>query len=237
MLSEDSSGSARIGSGNCENTESKGQTLTSQEASPPRWSFGGHVIFRQVWPSGVWAAIPATVIEDSSALVSLYIAPGTMFSGPICTREEHLHVAAGGTWERKLYEWTGQHHLWASVPGEACSVWTIWSTPDWTHLGWKANPETPLRRTATGFDTTDHVLDVVISADLGSWRWKDEDELAVAIDLGLFSVAEGEQIRQEAQRVAGECVTSRRQQLQAWADWRPPARWKLPVLQGNWEAA
>ena len=111
MLSEGSSGSARIGSGNCENTESKGQTLTSQEASQPRRSFGDHVIFRQVWPSGVWAAIPATVIEDSSALVSLYIAPGTMFSGPICSREEHLHVAAGGAWDLKLYEWTGQHHV------------------------------------------------------------------------------------------------------------------------------
>ena len=211
--------------------------MTMPDTSVRRWSSGDHVVSRQVWPGGVWAAIPATIIEDSSALVSLYIAPGAMFAGPICAREEYLHVAAGGAWERKLYEWTGQHHVWASVPGEACSIWTIWSSPDWTHLGWKVNPEIPLRRTALGFDTTDQVLDVVIDADLSSWRWKDEDELAVAIDLGLFSVAEGEQIRQEARRVASECVTSRRQQLQAWAAWRPPARWKLPVLQANWEAA
>ena len=113
------------------------------DTSVLRWSSGDHVVFRQVWPGGVWAAIPATIIEDSSALVSLYIAPGAMFSGPNCAREEYLHVAAGGAWERKLYEWTGQHHVWASVPGEACSVWTIWSSPDWTHLGWKVNPETP----------------------------------------------------------------------------------------------
>ena len=76
------------------------------DTSVLRWSSGDHVVFRQVWPGGVWAAIPATIIEDSSALVSLYIAPGAMFSGPNCAREEYLHVAAGGAWERKLYEWT-----------------------------------------------------------------------------------------------------------------------------------
>ncbi len=202
-----------------------------------RWSSGDHVQFRQVWSGNVWAAIPATVVEDSSDLVSLYIAPGTKFSGPICTREEHLHVAASGTWQRKLYEWTGQHHLWSSLPGEAASIWTIWSAPDWTHVGWKVNPELPLKRTPIGFDTTDHVLDAVISHDLSSWQLKDEDDLAVAIDLGLFTAAQGEQIRRETQRVASECITSRRRQLQAWTAWRPPSQWRLPVLHGNWEAA
>ena len=211
--------------------------MTSPNTCAFHWSSGDHVLFRQVWSGEVWAAIPATIIEDSSNLVSLYIAPGAKFSGPVCTREEHLQVAASGAWEYKLYEWAGQHHLWASVPGEACSIWTIWSAPDWTHVGWKVNPEQPLKRTPVGFDTTDHVLDAVISADLSSWRLKDEAELALAIELGLFTISQGERIHQEARRVATECVTSRRRQLQAWAAWRPPSRWKLPVLPPNWEAA
>ena len=202
-----------------------------------RWSSGDHVQFRQVWSGNVWAAIPAIIIEDSSDLVSLYIAPGAVFAGPDCSRDEHLHVAVGGAWECKRYEWTGQHHVWSSLPGEAASIWTIWSSPDWIHVGWKVNPELPLKRTPIGFDTTDHVLDAVTSADLSSWQLKDEDELAVAIDLGLFTSAEGDRIRQEAQRIASECVTSRRRQLQAWAAWRPPAGWKLPALPENWEAA
>ncbi len=188
-----------------------------------------------MWPGGVWAAIPATIIEDSSDLVSLYIAPGTIFAGPDCSRDEHLHVAASGAWELKLYEWTVQHHLWSSVPGEAASIWTIWSAPDWTHVGWKVNPELPLKRTPIGFDTTDHVLDAVISADLTSWQLKDEDELAVAIDLGLLTEAEGERIRRETRRIASECISSHRRQLQAWAAWRPPAGWNLPTLPRNWE--
>ncbi|MCY3707707.1 MAG: DUF402 domain-containing protein [Caldilineaceae bacterium] len=210
--------------------------MTSPNRCAFHWSSGDHVLFRQVWSSRAWAAIPATIIEDSSHLVSFYIAPGAIFAGPDCSREEHLQVAASGAWECKLYEWTGQHHLWASVPGEAASIWTIWSAPDWTHVGWKVNPELPLKRTPVGFDTTDHVLDAVISADLSSWRLKDEDELAVAIELGLFTVAEGDRIRRETQRIATECVTSRRPRLQAWAAWRPPAEWKRPILPQNWEA-
>ncbi|MDE0630377.1 MAG: DUF402 domain-containing protein [Caldilineaceae bacterium] len=210
--------------------------MTSPNRCAFHWSSGDHVLFRQVWSSRAWGAIPATIIEDSSHLVSFYIAPGAIFAGPDCSREEHLQVAASGAWECKLYEWTGQHHLWASVPGEAASIWTIWSAPDWTHVGWKVNPELPLKRTPVGFDTTDHVLDAVISADLSSWRLKDEDELAVAIELGLFTVSEGDRIRRETQRIATECVTSRRPRLQAWAAWRPPAEWKRPILPQNWEA-
>lgn len=210
--------------------------MTSRETSASHWSSGDHGLLRQVWPGGIWAAIPATIVKDSSDLVSLYIAPGTTFAGPDCSRDEHLHAAATGAWKLKRYEWTGQHHLWSSLPGEAASIWTIWSAPDWTHVGWKVNPETPLKRTPLGFDTTDHVLDAVISADLTSWQLKDEDELAVAVDLALFSVAEAEQIRRETQRIAGKCVTSRRRHLQEWAAWRPPAGWNLPILPPNWEA-
>src|SRR5437016_4958561 len=141
-----------------------------------RWSSGDHIIFRQVLPGGVWAAIPATIIEDSNEVISVYVAPGTKFASPACTRGEHLRVAASSSWDLVVREWIGQHHVWTSVPGEAYSIWTMWSHPGWAHLGWKVNPESPIRRTAIGFDTTDHVLDAVISADLRSWEWKDEAE-------------------------------------------------------------
>ena len=211
--------------------------MTSRETSASRWTPGDHVLFRQLWSSRVWAAIPATIVEDSSHLVALYIAPGATFAGPDCSRDEHLQVAASGAWETKRYAWTAQHHLWSSLPGEAASIWTIWSAPDWTHVGWKVNPELPLKRTPLGFDTTDHVLDAVISANLTSWQLKDEDERAAAVELGLFSVAEAERIRLETQRIAEECVMSRRRQLQTWAAWRPPAGWNLPTLPQNWEVS
>lgn len=199
------------------------------------WSFGNHVIFRQIWLGRIWAAIPATVIEDSLETIAVYVAPGTKFIGPSCKRQEYLAVAASGQWDLMDYEWTGQHHVWASVPGEAYSVWTIWSDPGWSHLNWKVNPESPIKRTAIGFDTTDHVLDVVIGADLNSWAWKDEDEFEEAIKLRLFTSIDSERIRQEALRGTREALTNRREQLLRWAAWRPPAEWELPVLGRQWK--
>jgi len=232
---QNSSDSVQTRPGKSHSTVSGRRTLTSPELNILNWTPGDHVLFRQLWSSRVWAAIPATIVEDSSHLVSLYIAPGTTFAGPDCSRDEHLQVAASGAWETKRYVWTDQHHLWSSLPGEAASIWTIWSAPDWTHVNWKVNPETPLKRTPLGFDTTDHVLDAVISPDLTSWQLKDEDELAAAVELGLFSGSEAEQVRLETRRIARDCVTSRRRQLQTWAAWRPPAGWNLPTLPQNWE--
>jgi hypothetical protein len=175
------------------------------------------------------------VIEDSNELNSVYIAPGTKFARPACGREEYLRVAASGNWNLTVDEWIGQHHLWASVPGEACAVWTMWADPGWRHLGWKVNPQAPIRRTRIGFDTTDHVLDVAISADLSSWAWKDEDEFVEAVALGLFTDAESTWIRRETLRVVIDTVSNRREQLRRWAAWRPPAGWELPALVEHWE--
>ncbi len=84
-----------------------------------------------------------------------------------------MRVLASRQWRLVTYTWNAQPMLWTSVPGEACSIWTMWLTADWKHVGWKVNPEAPWQRTHFGFDTTDHVLDAFISPDLGSWEWKD----------------------------------------------------------------
>ena len=45
----------------------------------------------------------------------------------------------------------------------------------------------------------DQLLDVVIDPDL-SWRWKDEDELREAVELGLMSEGRADAVRREAER-------------------------------------
>src|SRR5947199_270658 len=49
------------------------------------------------------------------------------------------------------------------------------------------NLQTPLARSPAGFDLVEHILDVTIPADRSTWAWKDEDELAEAIEGGLFT--------------------------------------------------
>ena len=209
--------------------------MQQNDSLPHRWSSGDHIVLRQVWAGRIWTALPVTVRCDSAELVSVYMAPGTRFMRPACTREEYLRVLATRQWNLVADEWWPQHHLWTSVPGEACSVWTMWADPGWKHIGWKVDPQEPLHRTEIGFDTTDHVLDAVINPDLSSWEWKDEGEFAEAMDLDLFGENMGEQIRRETSRVASEALITRREQLQQWATWRPPVGWRIPNLVPGWE--
>lgn len=199
------------------------------------WSSGDHIVLRQVWSGKVFAAIPVTIVQDSEEQIELYVMPGTSFVRPDCTREEHLRIAARADWDLVQDTWMGQHHLYASVPGQAGSIWTIWASPGWHHKGWKINLETPLQRTAIGFDLTDHVLDVVIDKDLGSWQWKDEEEFTQAVDLDLFTKEKAERIQTEGLRLIQEVMTAKRDQLKEWAVWRPPVNWNIPTLIDDWD--
>jgi len=198
-----------------------------------RWVSGDHVIFRQIWAGKVWAAIPVTIVEDSAQLVSVYVRPGTEFAAPLCSRGEYLNVMAGREWSLQLLPWYG-HHLWTSVPGTPYSIWSLWSESNWKHQGWKINPELPLKRTSIGFDTTDHVIDAIIQRDLSRWDWKDEDEFAKAIELGLISSDDAIRIRQVTVQVANDALSQQGDRLHALANWRPPSNWTNPILAGNW---
>ena len=70
----------------------------------------------------------------------------------------------------------------------------LWAAEDRRRV-WYVNLEDPLERTSIGFDTVDHVLDVLVELDGSSWRWKDEEELMEAVREGLFSVEEAADFR------------------------------------------
>ncbi len=67
------------------------------------------------------------------------------------------------------------------------------------------------------------------------WRWKDEDELAGAVEIGRLGSDQAKAIRAEAERVATS-IESR-----AWpftpevAMWRPDPQWPIPELLSGWD--
>ncbi len=154
---------------------------------------------------------------------------------PACSRDEHLFTIASRRWRLKEETWFDQPMLWTSMPGESCSIWTIWQGADWQHWGWKVNPETPWRRTSIGFDTADLVLDAVIEPDFKSWSWKDEEELDEAQSLGLLTLDEVASVRDVANRVLRRVLDSEQEQVRAWASWRPDPDWDIPELAPGWE--
>ena len=83
---------------------------------------------------------------------------------------------------------------------------------------------------ALGFDTEDHILDIWVERD-GTWRWKDEDELEVALETGFVTPEEAAAIRAEGERVVAEWPFPT-----GWEDWEPDPSWPVPRLPAGWDA-
>jgi predicted RNA-binding protein associated with RNAse of E/G family len=108
------------------------------------------------------------------------------------------------------------------------SVWLFWDE-DGTFEGWYVNLEAVHRREGRHLFSSDHVLDVWITAD-GEVRMKDEDELAAAVQQGLFSPEQGREIEGDA-RAAVEAFRAGAFPFdEPWAAWRPDPAWARPGL-------
>ena len=77
-------------------------------------------------------------------------------------------------------------------------------------------------------DTTDQALDLLVFPG-GGWRWKDEDELEEAVELGIWTPEEAADIRAEGERALAEAPWPT-----GWEDWRPPADWGPLPLPEDW---
>jgi predicted RNA-binding protein associated with RNAse of E/G family len=97
------------------------------------------------------------------------------------------------------------------------------------------NLQTPLERTRFGFRSTDQFLDIVVAPDL-SWRWKDEDELAEAVDVGRVTPAEASAIRSEGERVVADIEARSWPFDGSMKDWRPDPAWGIPAITGIWNS-
>ncbi len=85
-------------------------------------------------------------------------------------------------------------------------------------------PPVAARANPVGFDTVDHALDVLVPLDRSSWTWKDEDELAEAIALGLFTEADAASFRYWGERAVEHLVLRQPPFDEDWEDWRPDPR-------------
>ena len=188
-------------------------------------------LFRFVWPRRVFSAIPATVVERTSSRVVLWIAPETPVRWP---RGMRLPIAelAEQRWPHEEARWYGGR-LMIAEPGASHSVYLTWGK-DGELVGWYVNLEEPWRESPFGFDTTDHLLDVWIEPDR-SWRWKDEDELAEAVEIGLFTPAKADAIRAEGERAIERIEAWSTPFDEGWETWRPDPDWPLPELPNDWD--
>lgn len=123
--------------------------------------------------------------------------------------------------------WSETHVLQLVRPGDAHTVEVFWDE-SWALLGWYVNLQAPLQPTSFGYDTTDWALDIWVTPN-GEWSWKDEDDFAEAISLGVFDDASAAAVRAE-----GERVIAAHPWPTGWEDWRPPESWDPLPLPLGW---
>jgi hypothetical protein len=161
------------------------------------------VVRRYVRAGRTTFAKPMRVVRDD--------ADGLLLWMPVGTEVAQLTDRDGSTLhDRPLHEmkepslvrrkWRHWSVLVLMPPGAAYSVWWFFSA-EGAFGGWYVNLETPFTRRPEGVDTTDLVLDVVVSPDR-SWEWKDEDEFAAVVGApDYFDAATAGAIRAEGERL------------------------------------
>lgn len=175
-----------------------------------------------------------SIVADDPHSMQLYIRPGTQvrtrcsLDGIPISRQLSYAQRFSQPWVLGAGDWSDYHVLMLTPAGAAHSFWAIWNT-SWEFQEWYVNLQEPLRRTRFGFDTADNVLDLVIEPG-GSWRWKDEDELAEAVRVGRFTELEADELRREGERAIATLEVRAWPFDRDWSAWRPDPAWLLPRL-------
>jgi hypothetical protein len=198
-----------------------------------RWKSGEVILWREVWRDRPWLVKPVRVVEDRDDLLAVYLAEGTALGFPAASWPwpgEH-------PWNRGEDTcWRGHGVLTLHRPGSAHAIWVFWFGEKREFRGWYANLAAPIRRTARGFDTFDHELDVWIRED-GTWELKDDELLDSWVERGRWSAAEVAEIRAEGARVVADAEAGRRWWSDEWASWEPDASWTGLELPAHWDEA
>jgi len=183
---------------------------------------GDEIALRDIWFGSPWRVLGARVVSDTDGLVAFWLPKGSpsLYPADAAGREIRMPQANPVLVERKA----SRDSLALARPGTRYSIWLFWDSL-WQFDHWYVNFERTIGWTGDCFDTVDHKLDLIVTAD-GSLRWKDEDELEHAAELGLLDAAE---VRAEAERVVAAWPFPT-----GWEDWRPDPDWGVPSLPDGW---
>ena len=196
-----------------------------------RFEPGETIALREVWRGRVWGARPATMVDDATSQLVLFVPAGIHWMAPFDDGRRLKVQQADYRLKQQPYD--EAHVLSFSWPKTRYAI-LLFFRPDWSPWSWYVNLQDPLRRTAIGFDTLDHELDVIVEFG-GSWRWKDEDELAEAIRRGVIPDKEEPRLRADGERAVRRIVDREPPFDRDWSAWRPDPAWPVPVLPEGWD--
>jgi hypothetical protein len=198
------------------------------------WEPGQGIVMREVWRNRVYSIFPVRVVQDSGSQTALCLPrqalglyPHTRAGIPLRIPEED--------WVLDGEPWSGGDMLYLVQTSLGYTAIASWDKRH-NFMGWKIDLVEPPQRTPLGFDYMDQLLDIMVSADRSTWRWKDEDEVVEAQARGIFTA---EQVQDLYQR--GESAVQALQGYKPpfdtdWEYWKPDPAWREPFdLPEGWE--
>ena len=201
----------------------------SGEPAPQRPRRPGEtVVLREVWRGRVWYARPATVVADEANLRAFYVPPGVVALKPVDGAGRSLRLYTD-EWSLAEVRRGGNGFLSFAFPDTPYAV-ILGYTPSGELSEYYVNLQSPLRSTPIGFDTTEHLLDVVIPPDRSGWTWKDEDELDEAVARGWFSEHDVAWFRYWGERAIEHVLLREPPFDRNWTGWHPDPAWPAPAL-------
>jgi Protein of unknown function (DUF402) len=202
---------------------------------------GDTIAIQERWRGRLWAARPATVVQDEDDLLVLWCPGGARWKvastppgrdAPEGRTAWYADLLTGGDWILVDDVWRTPT-LWLLRPSDWYAVWVaVLGSPDgWC---WYVNLQEPFVRTAAGIRATDLMLDVVVDADR-RWRLKDESDFEALGTHGLLDAAGSARVRSEAARAIEAVERGAWPFDGSWLDWRPDPAWPAPELPPSWD--
>lgn len=189
---------------------------------------GDPALLRYVWRDWVAQAWPVTVVEDTDERTAMFVRAGT----PIRWIVDDIDPAGVETEDRV---WVDTNALLTVQRDRWSSIWPMWWAASGDFLCWYVNLQTPLERTALGWDTVDLELDVVVWPDRRC-EWKDEEAFARKVERGLFTPEQADAARREGERVIADAGAERYPFDRDWSSWRPEPSWPVDLaLPDGWD--
>jgi predicted RNA-binding protein associated with RNAse of E/G family len=185
-----------------------------------RFQPGERVVIREVLNGKVWTVRPVTVVEDSNEQFVSYLAPGTLINYPVGAEHgvKSFSMWLSGEWELGEKTFHAPGMLRIAPRGESFEVFAT-IVPNEGVTSWYVNFQEPLRRGPHGFDTMDETLDLIVSRDCTSWHRRDEDELGLALSMGIYSAEHTERLLNTCAIVEEQLANKTAPWDRNWEDW------------------
>lgn len=213
--------------------------------SPPYWPAGTQILWRsggaplatgEANTSTPQFVEPMTVVRDDADALVAWLPVGTpVLRGARADgrgkRDDKSTLFTAET-AQDTGVWSDYDVLRVAPTGRPWTVSVLFAERTGEFAGWYVNLEETHVRDENSVYTRDHVLDVEVEPD-GTCSLKDEDELLIAVEQGLYDKATAALIEADAAEVEAIVAAWGSPFCDHWEDFRPDPAWPVPGLPGT----